>query len=262
VAERVQLINQENPGTLPAVYQLPPGLDLVLSSVVARFNGAAAAATFIPVLEVLSQDDKLMARVRPDQEFAVGDTGVVTFAPFLRRQAAAAAAGAGIEWCQATANNQSLGASLTALEFSGLGGDFDSDIPTFSLSGGDLVIGTHGLYSFVLVSRGWTLNPNVVTVLKLEFARTAGTLGDWSGASSGAAGFAVATRLLRFDNGTDDFSPISNPDLFTYVAWDSGIFSAPTLQATAFVEEDEVGTATTTSDWRLFAVRHGSVFGA
>ena len=94
MAERVQLIFAENPGSLAAEYQLPPGLDLVLSSVVARFDGAAAAASFIPVLEVLSQDDKLMARVRPDQEFAVGDTGVVTFAPFLRRAAAAAAGGA------------------------------------------------------------------------------------------------------------------------------------------------------------------------
>jgi hypothetical protein len=101
VGERVQLIFSENPGSLPADYQLPPGLDLVVSSVVARFNGALAAATFIPVLEVLSQDDRLMARVRPDQEFAVGDTGVVTFAPFLRRQAAAANGAADLPWARA-----------------------------------------------------------------------------------------------------------------------------------------------------------------
>jgi len=82
---KVQPIFRENPGSLPAEYVLPAGLELVLSSVVARFNGAAAAATFVPVLEVLTQDAKLIARIRPDQEFAVGDTGVVTFAPFLRR---------------------------------------------------------------------------------------------------------------------------------------------------------------------------------
>lgn len=78
----VQLIYTDNPGSLPAVYTLPPGLSLELSSVVARINGAAASAIFVPVLEILSQDDKLMARVRPDQQFAVGDTGVVTYAPF------------------------------------------------------------------------------------------------------------------------------------------------------------------------------------
>lgn len=82
MAKRVELIFSENPGSLPADYRLPAGLELVLSSVVARFNGAGAAGAFLPTLEVLSQDGKLMARVRPDQEFAVGDTGVVTYAPF------------------------------------------------------------------------------------------------------------------------------------------------------------------------------------
>ena len=79
---RVQLIFSENPGALPADYVLPPGLDLVLSSVVARFDGSSASGTFIPTLEVLSSDNRVIARVRTDTEFDVGDTGVVTFAPF------------------------------------------------------------------------------------------------------------------------------------------------------------------------------------
>lgn len=79
---KVQQIFTDNPGGLPAVFTLPSGLDLVLSSVVARIDGAGASATFVPVLEILSQDDRLVARVRPDQTFAVGDTGVVTYAPF------------------------------------------------------------------------------------------------------------------------------------------------------------------------------------
>ena len=82
----VQLIYSDNPGSLPAEYTLPPGLDLELASVVARFNGSGASGSFIPTLEVLSSDDRVMARVRTDQVFAVGDTGVVTFAPFLRRR--------------------------------------------------------------------------------------------------------------------------------------------------------------------------------
>lgn len=79
---KVQQIFTDNPGGLPAAFTLPPGLDLVLSSVVARIDGVGASGTFVPVLEILSQDDRLVARVRPDQTFAVGDTGVVTFAPF------------------------------------------------------------------------------------------------------------------------------------------------------------------------------------
>lgn len=90
-SQPVQLIYSDDPGALPAVYTLPPGLNLELSSVVARINGSGAAATFVPVLEVLSQDDKLMARVRCDQEFAAGDTGVVTWAPFLRRRGGSSA---------------------------------------------------------------------------------------------------------------------------------------------------------------------------
>ena len=80
-----QLVYTDNPGAIPASYIVPPSLDLVVQSIVARFNGAAAAASFMPTLEVLSQDGRLIARVRPDQTFLVGDTGVVTWSPFLRR---------------------------------------------------------------------------------------------------------------------------------------------------------------------------------
>ncbi len=92
MAQRVQLQFRETNATLPDTYQLPADLDLELASVQARIDGATASATFIPTLAILSQDGKLMARVRIDQEFAVGDTGDCTWAPFLKRQAAAAAA--------------------------------------------------------------------------------------------------------------------------------------------------------------------------
>ena len=39
MAEPVQLVYSDNPGDIPATYVLPPGLDLELSSVVARYNG-------------------------------------------------------------------------------------------------------------------------------------------------------------------------------------------------------------------------------
>jgi hypothetical protein len=89
VAQPTQLVYTENPGGLPAAYVLPPGLDLVVQSIVARIDGTSASGTFVPTLSIYSQSGNLMARVRPDQEFAAGDTGVVTWAPFLRRRKAA-----------------------------------------------------------------------------------------------------------------------------------------------------------------------------
>lgn len=77
-----QLIYNDQPNAMADTYVVPPGADIVLDSVVASVTGAGASATFIPTLEILSQDNKVMARVRTDQEFAIGDTGVVTWAPF------------------------------------------------------------------------------------------------------------------------------------------------------------------------------------
>ena len=78
----VELIFRDNPGSLPATQDLAASVDIEFASSRVRVNGAAAAATFIPVLEVLAQDGTIIAQARPDQEFAVGDTGVVTYAPF------------------------------------------------------------------------------------------------------------------------------------------------------------------------------------
>lgn len=82
LARPTQLIFSENPGALPADYPLPAGSEISIQSVVARINGAGAAAQFVPCLSIYSQAGKLIARVRTDQVFSVGDTGVVTFAPF------------------------------------------------------------------------------------------------------------------------------------------------------------------------------------
>jgi hypothetical protein len=82
---RTTPIYTDNPGALPAQYVIPGTLELVLQSIVARFNGAAAASSFLPTVSIYTQDGRLVSRVRTDTLFAVGDTGVVTFGPFLRR---------------------------------------------------------------------------------------------------------------------------------------------------------------------------------
>lgn len=77
-----QLVYTDNPGDAPTEYEIPANMALRLSSIVARWNGAAAAGAFLPALSVYSQDDRLIGRFHPSTEIAVGDTGIVTYAPF------------------------------------------------------------------------------------------------------------------------------------------------------------------------------------
>ncbi len=86
---RTQLVYTDQPGPLPALYRVPANLELVLQSIVARFDGAAAASSFLPCLAVYSQDGRLMGRFHPGTELQIGDTGFVTYAPFLRAAAGA-----------------------------------------------------------------------------------------------------------------------------------------------------------------------------
>lgn len=80
--QRVQQIFQDTGLAIPATYVVPPGMDLELASVVARWNGAGAGGSFKPALSIYSQNGKLMARVAPGTDLSVGDTAVVTYAPF------------------------------------------------------------------------------------------------------------------------------------------------------------------------------------
>lgn len=79
-----QLIFADSPGSLPAEYDFVSGL--TVQAITARVNGAGAAAAFLPTLSLYSQDGKLLARVPSDTVYQVGDTGEVTWAPFLGRR--------------------------------------------------------------------------------------------------------------------------------------------------------------------------------
>jgi len=84
-----QAIYTDNPGPIPATYTVPGDMELRLASIVARFNGASAGGAFLPALAVYTQDDRLIGRFHPSTELAVGDTAVVTYAPFLKGPSAA-----------------------------------------------------------------------------------------------------------------------------------------------------------------------------
>lgn len=88
---RVQQIYADNPGSMSeAVYVVPPGLDLDLNSVRARVSAAGASASCIIVCELLTSDNRILAQSPVDQTLTVGDTGALTWAPFLARGGAGA----------------------------------------------------------------------------------------------------------------------------------------------------------------------------
>lgn len=70
-------------GACPFRVTLAQASDLRVFSVVARWNGAGASGSFLACLSIYSSDGVLVSRTRPTQVFAAGDSGVVTYAPFL-----------------------------------------------------------------------------------------------------------------------------------------------------------------------------------
>ncbi|HVE35374.1 MAG TPA: hypothetical protein VNC18_17545 [Gemmatimonadaceae bacterium] len=79
-----QLIFTDNPGSFPASYRLPPGLEVVLSTVYARYDGSGASGDFVPTLDAVSQSGQLMARVAMGQTIPQGSSARTTWAPDLQ----------------------------------------------------------------------------------------------------------------------------------------------------------------------------------
>jgi hypothetical protein len=156
-----QTIYSDNPGPIPATYSVPGDMELRLASIVARFNGASAAAAFLPCLAVYTQDDRLIGRFHPNEELAVGDTAVVTFAPFLK--AAAAAANGAVEFAYSrifrTANlTVATGSTVNPLFPFVVGivaSDSDSTVLDASTADGWIEVKTTGVY-LVQVLAQWS----------------------------------------------------------------------------------------------------------
>ena len=90
-----QLTAVDGPADVPFTLQLNPGQDVRVFSVCAEWDGSGASGAFHPCLSLYSQDGVLVSRTRPEQTFAAGDSGVVTYAPFLHSEVPAVAGGNG-----------------------------------------------------------------------------------------------------------------------------------------------------------------------
>lgn len=73
-------------GTCPHSIQLAPTQDVRPQTIAVAWDGASATGSFLACLSLYSQSGVLIARTCPPVTFAVGDTGVVTYAPFLGRE--------------------------------------------------------------------------------------------------------------------------------------------------------------------------------
>jgi hypothetical protein len=209
---RVQPIYADNPGALAnAVYTLPPSLDLELSSVRARVDGAAASGAFIVVCEVLTNDGRLLAQSPISQEYAVGDTGANTWAPFLRADQASTPSGATeLPWARISrgfdAGVQSIGNnSFTTIvvnhDYNMGAGESGAD--WFHRTGNTLVLEQDAV---VLMTAEMTWSSSVSTAFLFGLSTLGGT--DWNpldakGASTSTTMTAVYTRVHRLNAGDD-----------------------------------------------------------
>lgn len=73
-------------GSVPFGVQLAASQDLRPQVVCAAWDGTGASGSFLACLSLYSQSGVLISRTAPPVTFAAGDTGVVTYAPFLGRE--------------------------------------------------------------------------------------------------------------------------------------------------------------------------------
>lgn len=70
-------------GAIPFSIPLAAGQDLDLYAVTATVSGAAASGRFLLCLSIFAQSGQLIGRYPAAQAFAIGDSGEVTWSPFL-----------------------------------------------------------------------------------------------------------------------------------------------------------------------------------
>lgn len=124
----------------PLAFALNGTGEMVLQSVTATIDGTGAGGTFDAVLSLYSQDGRLLSRTKPAASLAVGEQAVVTWAPFLRKPAAAAAAGA-LKACRLWTSNMALtigNNNSGRLSFNNVS-SFDSSVFGTTLSGGRVI---------------------------------------------------------------------------------------------------------------------------
>lgn len=84
------LIADTGPRDSPDAYKVPDSQTIQPQTVVATFDGAAAAGSFLACLSLYAQSGELLSRTFADAVLGIGDAAEVTFAPFRGLGAAVA----------------------------------------------------------------------------------------------------------------------------------------------------------------------------
>lgn len=131
----------------PLDYTVQAGQEILLKSLFASFDGSAAASAFLPAIQILSDSGHVVGTYITQATVAAGGSADVSFGPFLRGQAAAAAAGSGspsavmIKTSQQTINAGALArVNLDSSTFA------TSDGNVFSSAANSIIIAEPGLY--------------------------------------------------------------------------------------------------------------------
>lgn len=77
-------------------YDVPGGAEFVLRQAYASYDGSGAAGSWLPALQLIGPDGNVAGTYVPGSSRAAGASADVTFAPFLGRATATAAASAGL----------------------------------------------------------------------------------------------------------------------------------------------------------------------
>lgn len=256
MAQKTSLIFKDAAAALPAEYELPASLDLEMTSVRARINGAGAAAAFIVVLEALAQDGTIMAQARIDQEFAVADTGALTWAPFLKRQAAAVSSSGVISYALAAVNNQAIAAGGSLINFATLDSTFDAGGHVSLTAGADLQINDAGVYAFHFLFSDYSTALNVNTTLFMSADVLSGSNGLWSSGTAGDDMSGLWAATIEAD-GSVEVDAYGDPSAHAYAAWATSDTFPVVVQFFVQWAEDSVGVGKT-ADFRVSVVRLGA----
>jgi hypothetical protein len=254
----------DNPGSIPYEYVVPATVELRVQSIVARFDGGGASGEFYPCLAIYTQDNHLLARIRTDQKFAIGDSGVVTWGPFLRQAAAAAApppppAGATIYWLEGTGGPITSGAGMTAIVWTDVSAFNDGTYLDYTAGGDPRVLGA-GIYLWSLICQPTFQNPNVDTTMQLDWNVSSGSGGNWSSrVPGGLEAFASWAWRINSLGTPPDVNAEGQSSLLGIAGWATTATFPGVVRVRVDVLENNVSVARQTVA-RLAVVRIGTGF--
>ena len=77
------LVASETLGNAPGDLVMPDGFDIDLRCITVTLDGSGASGSFLACCSIIAASGQLIGRFFPSRTFNVGDSGEVTYAPFL-----------------------------------------------------------------------------------------------------------------------------------------------------------------------------------